>query len=444
MVPSSLDAMRQPGPREAAWGGRSELWALLGRYMWTYALVLAAASCLAGGRASALHLVAGTYELPADEASPSVVLKTSGGINVGWTLHVVLDNFRFSPDTMNQLHRPGEGTAYLFVDGVRTARLLGPWFQLPELADGPHRLFVGLVTNDARDITVDGRMVGSGMQLRIPELNPWGANATATPQPGRLSLSWLAALATDLAPVLLPLLFLTAGLLGGCAIGRTRVYDVRDEPQGGPFGRPGPTRGRMTRRAALSLGGIAILVTAALAGLAGLATSRTGSRAGSLAIQEQVRLTNLGTNEPALLPDQQGRPVLLHFASPECKEACALLLNRTAQVAWRLKELAGRVRIEVVMLAPSPPQGNGMVPLVARFDPRLSVLRTDAETLRVLETSLRLRRASSGSGPANIPDYSPVIYAVDSDGTVEAFGLEAEPQAISDHLRAILSRSRGR
>ena len=68
----------------------------------------------------------------------------------GYNLEVIPSGFTFAGPKVNRQFVPGvwEGHAGVAIDGVRHARLYGPWLKLPALDPGEHTVSVALLTND--------------------------------------------------------------------------------------------------------------------------------------------------------------------------------------------------------------------------------------------------------------------------------------------------------
>lgn len=58
----------------------------------------------------------------------------------GWNLHIQASNFRFAPESVNRPHKDGESHAHVYINGVKLARIHGPWFHIGALAKGQNRL----------------------------------------------------------------------------------------------------------------------------------------------------------------------------------------------------------------------------------------------------------------------------------------------------------------
>lgn len=67
---------------------------------------------------------------------PELALALSPDGPGAWNLHMMTQNFRFTPEAVNGPHQPGTGHAHIYVNGTKLARTYGPWFQLTGLRGG--------------------------------------------------------------------------------------------------------------------------------------------------------------------------------------------------------------------------------------------------------------------------------------------------------------------
>ncbi|WP_374200875.1 hypothetical protein [Streptomyces bambusae] len=126
-------------------------------------------------------------EVPADGA-PRVGLTVRPDPEDGWNLHLAVENFRFTPDSVGGAALPGAGHAHLEVDGRKVARLYGPWHHLPaaQVPQGTHTLTVRLYADDHTGWAVGGKAIEATAQLTAAEPGRSGhAHTDPTPQPGQ-------------------------------------------------------------------------------------------------------------------------------------------------------------------------------------------------------------------------------------------------------------------
>ncbi|MFF7182303.1 hypothetical protein [Streptomyces sp. NPDC008121] len=165
--------VRRSGPRRwfvqwaGRWAGRPVLVAVLA--------VLLVAGC--GGRATTHHKPgtghqeatagSGTLLAAKDEAghrlreapagrAPGVRLEVRPDSEGGWNVHLAVERFRFTPESVGGAAVPGRGYARLLVDGREAARAYGPWHHVPP---GARSLTVRLHADDHTVWAVDGRPV---------------------------------------------------------------------------------------------------------------------------------------------------------------------------------------------------------------------------------------------------------------------------------------------
>lgn len=72
----------------------------------------------------------------------------------GWNLHIISENFLFTPAAVNQTNVAGEGHAHIYVNGKKLARVYGDWFHIPSLPTGEVTLQVTLNANDHSPLAV--------------------------------------------------------------------------------------------------------------------------------------------------------------------------------------------------------------------------------------------------------------------------------------------------
>ncbi|MEF9882025.1 hypothetical protein V4Y03_06140 [Streptomyces sp. P9-A4] len=165
------------------------------------ALVLAAAVTLVGcgGRATTHHKPGTSHQedtgssgtlLPArDEAghrlrelpttdAPTVRADALPDSEGGWNVHLVVERFRFTPESTGGAALPGRGHARLLVDGKETARLYGPWGYVPP---GAHTLTVRLHADDHTVWAVAGAPVQATLRLGAGPTTSGPGQATSPP-----------------------------------------------------------------------------------------------------------------------------------------------------------------------------------------------------------------------------------------------------------------------
>lgn len=69
---------------------------------------------------------------PAPGLSLTLHPDAPGAVN----LEILTTGFRFAPERVNGPAAPGEGHAHVYLDGVKIARVYGPWFQITGLEGG--------------------------------------------------------------------------------------------------------------------------------------------------------------------------------------------------------------------------------------------------------------------------------------------------------------------
>ena len=104
------------------------------------------------------------YEIPAGRPVPSVMIHASEDKNGGWNVHLMTENFTFTPENSGQDDVAGEGHAHLFLNGKKVARVYGNWFHIT-LPKGKNKLKANLTTNSHKDYYSNGQAVEHEVEL---------------------------------------------------------------------------------------------------------------------------------------------------------------------------------------------------------------------------------------------------------------------------------------
>ena len=104
------------------------------------------------------------YHVPAGSAVPSVMLHAAQDKNGGWNLHVMTENFKFTPENSGSDDILGEGHAHLFLNGKKIARIYSNWYHV-SLPKGVNKVKINLTTNSHKDYFYDGKPIESEIEL---------------------------------------------------------------------------------------------------------------------------------------------------------------------------------------------------------------------------------------------------------------------------------------
>ena len=88
------------------------------------------------------------------EKIPSLSIEVVKDQSSGWNLHILTENFVFTPANVNQDNIAGEGHAHLYIDGQKVSRIYGDWFHFGKLSIGKHQVRVALNANDHSGLSV--------------------------------------------------------------------------------------------------------------------------------------------------------------------------------------------------------------------------------------------------------------------------------------------------
>lgn len=92
--------------------------------------------------------------LDASDSSPTLSVMLHEDPASGWNLHIMTENFTFSPEHASLAHIEGEGHAHVYINGVKLGRFYGPWVHLDNLPEGEVTVEVTLNANDHRALAV--------------------------------------------------------------------------------------------------------------------------------------------------------------------------------------------------------------------------------------------------------------------------------------------------
>ncbi len=120
------------------------------------------------GAATGDHAVAHDQAVQLDPATaPTLALEVLVDPVAGHNLHVTTNGFTFAPHAAGHAHQAGQGHAHVYVNGVKLARLYGPWLHLDHLPSGEVEVTVSLTTNDHRPLAVNGAAISATKTLKV-------------------------------------------------------------------------------------------------------------------------------------------------------------------------------------------------------------------------------------------------------------------------------------
>lgn len=111
-----------------------------------------------------------THEAVLDLAAsgaPSVDAVVTPDPMAGYNLHVMTQNFAFSPKNASGEHVTGEGHAHVYANGVKLGRLYANWMHIDSLPKGNVTIEVTLNSNDHRPLAVDGALISARTVLDV-------------------------------------------------------------------------------------------------------------------------------------------------------------------------------------------------------------------------------------------------------------------------------------
>lgn len=101
--------------------------------------------------APSAHMHHKTYAHPSGSPAPALKLTIEPDAKSGFNVHLDTTDWTWAPEQVNTAPVPNTGHAHLYVDGIKVARLYGPWYHLEGLSPGQHDVYVTLNANDHSD-----------------------------------------------------------------------------------------------------------------------------------------------------------------------------------------------------------------------------------------------------------------------------------------------------
>ena len=100
-------------------------------------------------------------EIPAGTPVPELALDAIADPGDGYNLHLMAENFTFSPERTGIATEAVEGHAHHYINGVKIGRVYGAWLHLPDkmLMPGDNEVRVSLNDNSHRAWTIGGEPI---------------------------------------------------------------------------------------------------------------------------------------------------------------------------------------------------------------------------------------------------------------------------------------------
>ncbi|MDH3668989.1 MAG: copper chaperone PCu(A)C [Paracoccaceae bacterium] len=105
--------------------------------------------------------------VPDGSVVPSIKLEAIADASDGYNLHLVVENFTFSPARIGEHSEAVEGHAHLYVNDVKIGRVYNTWVHLPSklLKPGNNQIRVSLNDNTHRAWAHDGKAIEAVIML---------------------------------------------------------------------------------------------------------------------------------------------------------------------------------------------------------------------------------------------------------------------------------------
>lgn len=98
-------------------------------------------------------------------ASVSFTLKEDA--KSGYNLHIITENFTFSPENASLEHIEGEGHAHLYINGEKIQRIYGNWVHIDALDKGTHTIQITLNANDHSELSYNGEVIEANQEITV-------------------------------------------------------------------------------------------------------------------------------------------------------------------------------------------------------------------------------------------------------------------------------------
>ncbi len=107
-------------------------------------------------------------QLPAEQIPVFTSIELFPELDNGYNLHVTTENWKFTPELTGGPTFPGEGHAYVEINGRPAGQLYGEWFYLGKLLPGEYEVVVTLRGNDHSPFVVAGNPILTRQTFTVP------------------------------------------------------------------------------------------------------------------------------------------------------------------------------------------------------------------------------------------------------------------------------------
>ncbi len=104
------------------------------------------------------------------ETPVSLVITAAADADGGVNIHILVDDFRFAPELVDQAHTSGAGHAHIYLDGEKLGRVFEPDYHIADVPPGEREIRVSLNTNDHSELVFDGKKVEATATVTVPDV----------------------------------------------------------------------------------------------------------------------------------------------------------------------------------------------------------------------------------------------------------------------------------
>ncbi len=106
--------------------------------------------------------------IPAGQTVPKVSLQVTPDAISGWNVQILLEDFSFTPEQVNQASKTTDGHAHLMLNGQKIARIYSTWYHIDKLPAGKNELKVTLNTNKHEELTYQDKSIAAVAIVEVP------------------------------------------------------------------------------------------------------------------------------------------------------------------------------------------------------------------------------------------------------------------------------------
>lgn len=88
-------------------------------------------------------------------------------MDMGYNLHVIMKNWKFTPEKVGETYQANQGHIHVYIDGKKAGRMYSDWFYLGKLSKGVHKIAITINGDDHTAITLNNKMIGEEKKILV-------------------------------------------------------------------------------------------------------------------------------------------------------------------------------------------------------------------------------------------------------------------------------------